>query len=59
MLRHTEHDRSDGYDEVHLETHQLGGEVGESLQLPLGPALLLDDGLALHIAELAEPLPEW
>jgi len=41
-----------------LEPDQFGREVGEPLQLPLGPALLQDDGLALHIAERVQPLQE-
>ena len=43
---------------MHLKLDQLSREVGEPLQLPLGPALLQDDGLALHIPERVQPLQE-
>jgi hypothetical protein len=45
-------------DERHLEPDQLGREGGEPLRLPLGPALLQDDSLALHIAEGVQLVPE-
>jgi hypothetical protein len=45
-------------DDIHLEPDQFSREVGEPLDLPPGPALLQDDGLALHIAERVQPLQE-
>ena len=37
---------------------QLGSEAWEPVPLPLGVALLQADGLSLHVAKLAQALPE-
>ena len=44
------------HDDVDLEAHQLGGEVGEPFGAPARQAPLDGDILALHIPELAQPL---
>src|SRR5712692_3874766 len=49
---------SNRYDQVYLETDQLGGQIGESLPPPCRIAPLDDDVLALYPAEFAEALPE-
>jgi hypothetical protein len=41
-----------GHENVNLETHQLGRQVGEPIIFPLGPSILDDDVLPLHVAEL-------
>jgi Protein of unknown function (DUF3568) len=68
--RHDEWDRARGvlggaddrpaacHNPLHLETDQLGRQVGESLVLPLRPSLLNDEVLAPDVAELAQTLPE-
>ena len=45
------------HDEVNLEPNQVGREVGESVEV-LGIALLQGDLLALHPAEVTQPLLE-
>ena len=46
------------HDDLHLETDQLGREVGEPLELPCRPAVLQNEVLAFDIAERAHPLQE-
>ena len=48
----------DGDQDVGLETDQLDGEIGESLQLAVLVPVFDDDVLALDVAELAQPLLE-
>ena len=43
-----------GDNHVHLETDQLGHEVGEALRLALAPARLGHEMLAIHVAKLAQ-----
>ena len=47
--------RKDG---LHPQTDQFSRKVGEPIILPLRKSGLNDDVLALHVAELAQPLPE-
>ena len=47
--------RKDG---LHPQTDQFSRKVGEPIILPLRKSGLNDDILALHVAELAQPLPE-
>jgi hypothetical protein len=49
---------ADGHEEVRLETNQLGGEVGQALELALCPAGLNGHSLTLAIAEVAQGLQE-
>ncbi len=51
-------DRPVDHEDIHLEPDQLGRERGEPLSLPVGIAVLQDDGLALDVAEVAQPVPE-
>ena len=44
--------------DVNLETGQLGHELREPLDPSLRRSVLDDDGPALHVAALAQPLPE-
>jgi hypothetical protein len=46
------------HDDLDREAHQLARQVGESLFLPLGIAELQDEIVSLHIAEVAQSLPE-
>ena len=46
------------HQDIHLETDQLGREVGEPLELPFRPAVLQDEVLAFDIAERAHSLQE-
>ena len=43
---------------IHRETDQLGRERGEPLSLPSAHAVLHGEVLALHIAQLAQTLPQ-
>jgi hypothetical protein len=52
LLRGTDRGASDGQDDIHLESDQLGREVGQSLDLSLGIALLDDEVLPLDVAQL-------
>src|SRR5256885_6765677 len=45
-------------DEVDLETGQLGRQTREPLDLPIGPSVLDEDVLTLHVAVFAQALPE-
>ena len=45
-------------EDLDREAHQLGRQRGEPLVLPLGIAELQDEILPLHIAEVAQRLPE-
>src|SRR6266851_748213 len=47
-----------GQDDIHLEADELCRQRGKSLNLPVRKAVLQGDTLALHIAEVAEPLAE-
>jgi hypothetical protein len=47
--------RSDRYDDVNLETDQLGRHVRKPVQLPLRPSVLNGDVLVLNPTELAQP----
>ena len=47
-----------GHDDVDLEPHQLGRELGKPVVLALRPAELDDEVLALDVAELAQARPE-
>src|SRR4030095_9195238 len=46
------------HNEVHLETHELGGEVWKRLILPVRRSVVDDDSLAFHETDLAERLPK-
>jgi hypothetical protein len=46
------------HDDVHLEAHQLSGQVGEALQTAFGRPALKYQVLALHIAEFAQIVNE-
>ena len=50
--------RAHGHDEVHLQTDQFRGKVGEPLVLSLGPSGLKSDTLTFHISELTQRLPQ-
>jgi hypothetical protein len=45
-------------DDVDLETHELGRETGQPIQLLLGGAHLERDVLPIHPTQLAKSLPE-
>ena len=45
-------------DDVHLETHQLGSELGQPIDLSVCRAPLDDDVLTLDIPKLAQTLAE-
>src|SRR5262249_13159231 len=47
-----------GDQDVRLELDQLGGQGGKPIPLVRRVAVLQADGLPLHIAEVAEPLPK-
>src|SRR5262249_26173594 len=51
--------RPHGHEDVHREVDQLGGEGGEAVKRPRGPACRKHQRLALHVAEFVQPLPEW
>ena len=44
-----------GHDEVEIELHQLAGEHGKPRVVPVGPAVLDEDVVAFHVAEIAQP----
>ena len=68
--RHDDRDRRGGvlgcrrcrrrprYDDVHLETNQLGREFGQPVESTIGKSIVDDDILALNPPEFAQPLPE-
>jgi hypothetical protein len=45
-------------DDVRRELDQLSGQRGQPVGMPLAIAIVEEDGLPLHIAEVAEPLLE-
>ncbi len=47
-----------GNDQVNLEADELCGEGWQPFDLPFRPAVLDDDVSALHVAPLAQRLPE-
>jgi hypothetical protein len=47
-----------GHEHVRREPDQLGGETGESVQLPFSETVLQADRLVLDVAQLAQTLPE-
>jgi hypothetical protein len=47
------------HQDVHREADELRRQLREAIECPLGVAHLQADILALDIAELAEPLPEF
>jgi hypothetical protein len=57
-LRRKRRDRRCRDDNVHLETHELGSKLRESVVVVLCPARLKGDVLPLHVGELAHPLAE-
>jgi hypothetical protein len=50
--------RSRSHEDVYLEANQLGREVGKTIVVPVGPAELDDQILALRVADSPEPSPE-
>jgi hypothetical protein len=46
------------HDHVDFETHEIGCEVGEAVQLTLGKSILDGDVLSLDPSEVAKTLPE-
>jgi len=48
--------RARGDNHVDLETHQLGRELREALDVARGSAELDDEVLALHVAQLSQSL---
>jgi len=50
--------RRAGINDVHLEPHQLGNEVGNALVPVLRIAPLNDEVAALDVAEVMQTLPE-
>ena len=58
LLRGTDRGGSPADNHVHLEPDQFRREVGESLDLSLGKALLDDEVLPLDVAQRTETLPE-
>ena len=42
------------HDDVNLETHQLGGKLGEPIALPLRISVLGGDILSFYVAQLAQ-----
>jgi hypothetical protein len=46
------------HDDVDLEAHQLGRQLGEPLVSPIGVSALDAEVPALHVPELAQPLEE-
>ena len=45
-------------DDVHLKAHQLGCERRQTIEFSLRRSILNDDVFPLHVAELAQTLPE-
>ena len=43
-------------DDINLQANQLRCEVGEPIEVSLGPAPLDDDVVSVNIAELAQPV---
>jgi hypothetical protein len=58
MLRGANGGRRGRRDDVHLQGDQLVGQRGQTIELPLGPAIVNDHGLAVDPAALAELVPE-
>jgi hypothetical protein len=52
------HRDADRHDDVDVETHQLGRELGPALELPVGPSVLDRQIPSLDVAEVPHPLPE-
>ena len=50
--------RTGGDDDIHLETHELGRKRGEAIEFSLCIAILNDNIFPLHVAKLAQPLPQ-
>src|SRR5262245_1111745 len=46
------------HNDINLETHQLGGKLGESIKLSLRVSVLDDDALFFCVTMLAQPLPD-
>src|SRR5688572_5499025 len=63
FLRRLCGESTEGHDHIHLETYQLGRELGKAIALPFGKPILDDDGLAFRIAQftqtLAKGLDPW
>ena len=45
-------------DDIHVETHELGREVGQAVEFSLRLSILNDNVFTLHLAKLAQTLPE-
>jgi hypothetical protein len=45
-------------DNIHLETHQLGGKMGESIAFALGGPVFDGNVLTVYVTEFTEPLQQ-